>query len=168
VQEVYSQAFGQYESIQNLGRALFKWATVMLLMLCLVSASVSPGSDSERIMAGLLVLSRSANLLIGGLLLLLFMICGVFAVSWKKYAFGFALGLALLSSMSLAVVAIRAHVGEGFHHYLQVVAQLSYNIAAVVWVVNVFAKQPDELHSSTADQSQLQDWNRALQGILRQ
>jgi hypothetical protein len=168
VQEIYSQAFGQYAAIQNLGKALFKWATIMLLMLCLVSASASPGSDSERIMAGLLVLSRSANLLIGGLLLLLFMICGVFAVSWKRYAFGFALGLALLSSISLAVVAIRAHVGESFHHYLQVVAQLSYNIAAVVWVINVFAKQADALHSTTGDQSQLRDWNRALQGLLRQ
>jgi hypothetical protein len=125
VQEIYSQTFEQYESIQSLGRALFRWATVMLLMIALVSASVSPGTDSERIMNGLLVLSRSTHFLIGGLLLLLFMICGYFAIAWKRYVFGMALGFALLSSISLTTFALRAHFGETFHHYLQLMSQLS-------------------------------------------
>lgn len=167
VQEIYSQTFEQYEGIRKLGRALFKWATFMLLLVSLVSASVSPGGDSERVMAGLLVLSRSADLLIGGLLLLLFMFCGVFAVSWKRYAFGFALGLALLSSISLTAFAIRADLGETFHRYFQVAAQLSYNIAAIVWVANVFIKHPNSGHSITEHQSQLKDWNRALQRLSR-
>jgi hypothetical protein len=167
VQEIYSQIFEQYDAIRALGRALFKWATFMLLIICLVSASVSPGSDSERVMAGLLVLSRSADLLIGGLLLLLFMFCGVFAVSWRRYAFGFALGLALLSSISLMAFAIRTDVGESFHRYLQIVAQFSYNIAASVWVINVFVKHTDSVRYTTEDQNRLKDWNRALQGLLR-
>jgi hypothetical protein len=167
VQEIYSQTLEPYDAIRNLGGALFRWATMMLLILALISASVAPGSDSERIMAGLLVLSRSANFLIGGLLLLLFMICSIFAVAWKRYAFGIALGFALLSSISLSVFAFRAHVGETFHHYLQVVSQLSYNIAAAIWVIAVVARQSSTIQLSGADRRQLREWNRILEGLLR-
>jgi hypothetical protein len=168
VQEIYSYIFRPYSGFHALGRALFRWAAFMLLIGCVVAAAASPGNDSERVMAGLLVLSRSADMLIGGLLLLLFTICGVFAIPWKKYVFGFAVGLALLSSISLIVFAIRTHVGEVAHRFLSISVQLSYNIAAVIWVVSAFTEESQATSFGRSNSRQLREWNRALLELLNQ
>lgn len=166
IHEVFSRVFERYQAIQGLGVLLFRWAAAVLVLVAVVAAAASPGSDESRLMASVLVLERSVHVIQVGLLLLLFAFSAYFRLSWRHYVFGIALGFGLFASVQLVAVAMRAHVGLISDYSWGFVKLASYNCAVVVWITYLLMPQPAEA-TAPPQLGQVESWNRALLQLLQ-
>src|SRR5208282_4043464 len=110
IYEVFAHVFRDYPALSGLGRTLFRWAAIVLLLLALGLAWLAPAEGVGHLMVMVDVLNRSVSILQCGLLLFLFLFSGYFALSWRSYAFGISLGLGIYASMDLAVASIRSQI----------------------------------------------------------
>lgn len=166
VQEVFSHVFRPYEALRTLGNALFKWSAIILIGICFVSAAAAPGTDQDRLTAAFMVLQRSAGILVGGLLLLLFMFCRMFGLRWRRYVLGIALGMGIIATVVTGLSAVRAHFGLATETIYNLIQPLAYNVAVMVWVWSVYSREDVEVDLRAPKADELVVWNRALQELL--
>ena len=63
----YKASFANFPRLRHFYLLVFQIATAILVMICLVSGYIAPGTDQARVIAALVVLQRSLDLLVGGL-----------------------------------------------------------------------------------------------------
>jgi hypothetical protein len=165
VYEIYSSLLKEYAALQKLGAILFWVMGIVLALIALWTAFHVPGSESFRFYKTVLTMERSMRIVQSGLLIVLFIFASFFALSWKNYLFGIALGFAVFVSVELAIVAVRAYGGKGEHLLFRWLKPASYNLAALVWSVYLLRR------SRAADlrflpKTELAAWNEALQELL--
>ena len=119
IQEIFSAVLSEFESLKSLGELLFRWGTLLVVVITVFTASAAPGADSDRLVAGLMVLQRSVALVEIGLVMLLFFFCRWFALTWRDHVFGIALGFGISSSLVLASGGIRTLLGKSVEKMLE-------------------------------------------------
>lgn len=167
IQEVFSHVFCAYEGLQALGLLLFRWATLVLLGIAIAASLSAPGSDSSRVIAGFLVMQRSVRIVQTGLLTLLFLFSRIVGLKWRTPVFGIALGFAVMAVISTISAALRAQLGVAGDPAYSYVEAASYNFAVGVWVYYLLLPGNVCERAPLPDSDQLQQWNRALQRLLR-
>ncbi len=169
IYELYADVLQPYEGIRAVGSLLFRWAFVILVMVAVISAAAAPGADASRTMAGILVLDRSAAVVKGGLLFLLFLFSSYFHLRWRPSAFGIGVGLALYISVALAAVAMRSQFPSFAGGTYSLLKAAAYDCGLLIWVGYFLAKEPaHEPVVSYVPNNDLTHWNEALLGLLRQ
>lgn len=167
IQEIFSVVLAEYESLKSLGEMLFRWGTLLIVIVTVFTASAAPGADSDRLVAGLVVLQRSVGLVETGLLLLLFLFCHWFGLSWRDHVFGIALGFGMMSSLVLAAGSIRTHFGLQAGKLYEYVNPASYTLAVIIWAVYVLVPERSHVTDRLEGAEQLREWNRALLYLTR-
>lgn len=168
VYELYNFVFKPYDALADLGALLFKWAFAILIVFCIVSGFLAPGADINRVTAGVIVLQRSSNILIGGLLLLLMLFCKTFGVAWRSYAMGIALGLGVTCSVAAAGAAIRSGIpGVTSQRIFVLVNTSAYLVAIGVWIAYLVSPAyARDQRTTLPEHSTVQRWNHALEQLM--
>ena len=165
--ELFSRVFQPYEGIRGLGSTLLRWASVILILVAVVIAASSPGSDSDKFLAGFYAMERSVEIVQGGLLFLLFLLSSFLGLRWKQDAWGIALGFGVVTSVDLAAFTLRAQLGVVGQDTLSLISNAAYDCAVIVWLVTLYAQKPEHHFEHRIQSWDVDSWNRALVDLLR-
>jgi hypothetical protein len=168
IYELFNHVLLPYPSIKQLGILLFRWASVVLVVIAAVSAGVAQGSDSARLMAAILILQRSVLVVRCGLFLFVFMFASSLGLTWRHHVFGIALGFGVSASIELVAVTMRAHFGAMDHSVYRVLASASYDCAVLIWMGYLLtSEKPVSLRKrEPRHENELVLWNNALTELL--
>jgi hypothetical protein len=167
IYEIFTELFRNYNGLGELGRVLFRWATIVLLLIGVALAGTH-GSGADGFLVIVPTLDRTVRLMQCGLLMFLFLFSRYFALSWRNYAFGIALGFGILASLELADSAIRSQIASG-SYLLDYLGMATYHACVLIWIFYLVA--PERKTSRAADKLPADDievWNEELQRLLQQ
>src|SRR2546422_8954514 len=165
--ELFFRVFQPYEGIRGLGSTLLRWASVILILVAVVIAASSPGSDSDKFLAGFYAMERSVEIVQGGLLFLLFLLSSFLGLQWRRHTLGIALGFGVLSSVHLATFTLRAQLGMASQDILSLISNAGYDCAVLVWLGTLYVRKPVHQFSQHIPHWDGESWNQALGGLLR-
>jgi hypothetical protein len=158
IHEIFLEVFRPYHMLRDLGTILFKWATLVMMIVALVVAVSNPAGQSPIVVA-LLTMQRCVRVIQCGLVLFLMIFSSYLAVSWKQPSFGIALGLGMVAGTQLAGNAL--YSGGQISESTFGIAHMSlYCCAVLVWLVYAAKKAASPQHSATALVSQR--WEESL------
>jgi hypothetical protein len=166
IYEIFTELFRNYRGLSELGRVLFRWATIVLLLIGVALASTH-GSDNGFVVI-VSTLDRTVRFMQCGLLMFLFLFSRYFALSWRNYAFGIALGFGILASSELANTAILSWIGKS-NDLLDYLGMAVYHGCVLIWVFYLLAPERETvLMPKQLPEDELEVWNQELQRLLQQ
>jgi hypothetical protein len=165
--ELFSHVFRAYGGIRELGFALLRWASVILLLIAVIVAASTSGSDSDKFLAGLFAMERSVELVQGGLLFFLFILSSSLGLQWKHHTLGIALGFGVVTSVDLATFTLRAQLGMASQDILSLISNTGYDCAVLIWLATLYARKPVHQFNQQIPHWDVEAWNQALVGLLR-
>jgi hypothetical protein len=77
-----------------------------------------------------------------GLFLLFYVLVRFFRVRWQQYPYGIAFGFGVLAGGTLSAFLLRSEFGTKFNIAYQIIVQLSYTLAVVVWLATFLTPEP--------------------------
>jgi hypothetical protein len=107
--EIFVNSLKPYSALIDLGKMLFGWATIFLLIAATLTAFASSGSGADKITAAMTVVERTMRLIECGLLLLFFLFEKKLHLSWKSANVAIAVGLGISAALDLSVSYLRSH-----------------------------------------------------------
>lgn len=167
VQEVYRVSFAGLPRLRRYSMIVFQIAAAVLIVTCLVSGYLTPGADRARVMAALVVLQRSLDLLVGGLFLALLAALRLMGISWQIRSAGIALGFTVNSVIAFAAASARS-LGSGplAHGIYAISLATAYALALIIWNVCMLRPVPEAHTPITAGESEtVGRWKRWLEEI---
>jgi hypothetical protein len=165
IYEIFVYALKPYSSLSRLIRILFLWSFLVLLAVAFVTAAAFPVNDRSHLFQTIFTLKRTMAMIQIGLLAFLFLFIKIFAIPWKHYLFGIALGFALYGTLDFAAVSIRTW-GPVFNDVWNWTIRIADGVGAVVWVVYFVLPQKERVPLETKSVSPLREWNAALREVL--
>src|SRR5581483_2698819 len=164
--EVYRHVFKNYAALQRLGTLLFWWTGSVLLLIAVVLAASSPGSDASRMMTGLITIERSVRVIQVGLLLFIILFTSHFKLSWRHCVFGLTFGLGVYAAFQLIAVSLRAHIGPNANAIWGKLSVLAYAAGAIVWTRYLSIADTTVVEVRGPQKAELEKWNQALTHLL--
>jgi hypothetical protein len=167
IYEIFTEVFRNYDVLSESGRGLFRWATVILLLIGVALAGTH-GNGADGFLLIVPILDRTVSLMQCGLLIFLFLFSRYFALSWRNYAFGIALGFGILASSELANSAIRSQIGVG-SYLLDNLGMAIYHCCVLIWIFYLVAPERSTYYTPPKPpENDLEVWNEELQRLLQQ
>ena len=167
--DICAHLLRDYPGLNDVGRSLFRWATVVLLLVAAAIAVATRGDVAGGQIGLAFVLDRTASIMQCGLLLLLFLFSYYFALSWRNCAFGLTLGFGIFASIELATSAIRAQVGTLGAESLDNVAMATYHCCVLIWGFYLLVPERTAIRTpNVLPQTDLELWNHEMQRMLQQ
>lgn len=166
VYELFALTFEAYEGIRELGWMLLRWASIVLVALALIVAFSQSGADKDPFLEGLFAFEMGVSVVKGGLLFLLFVLHAGLGLAWGRHAFGIALGLGLMTSLALAVFALRFHWGVGSNTLLSLVNTVAYDCGLIIWLAALWRADSVRTSPPRPHKWDIEEWNRALLELL--
>ena len=169
VQEIFRHVFRSYPALQQFEGFLFRWATVVLMIVAVTLVGYTSGSGADRIGVAITVVDRAVSIIQCGLLVFLLLLARFLRFSWRSYVFGIALGMGLFASVQLATTAIRAHLGvAAAPEFFDLLSMATYHCCVLFWIVVLYLPQEKATRVSALPMDGLAQWNEALQQLLHQ
>ncbi|HEY6308764.1 MAG TPA: hypothetical protein VI488_20170 [Candidatus Angelobacter sp.] len=164
VYEALVHALSPYSALIDLGKILFRWAGLFLLMAGLLTALAAHGSESNKIVAAVNLMQRSMRLMQCGLLLLFLLLEKRLGLSWRSYSMSIALGLGVYAAVDLSVSYLAASFAA-WSGALSVFGNAVYLAAATFWAVCLAQHEPARRNVMDSPSRLIfQRWNEALTG----
>lgn len=162
--ELFSNALKPYQALRDLGKMLFVWAgIIMLLVAVLLAVNTSAPNEISRVVAAVLSLERSVRLMQCGMLLFLLLFGAKLSLSWRHQTFGIALGIGAYAATDLLLVSLRSSLGPGWETNFSLLRAGIYVSACAVWAVYFALPEPARIPmASSAARPILQRWNEVL------
>jgi hypothetical protein len=168
IHEIFAHMFRNYAVLHRLGKPLFRWVTVGLLLLGLALAAYRGGHDARPLASMVHVLDLAASILQCGLLFALFFFSSYLGLSWRSYLFGIAFGLGAFASANLMAAAIRSETGFVYNTPLNYFTMATYQCCVLVWVFYLLAPERVTQYSlKKLPENDLEVWNQELQRLSR-
>ena len=168
-QEIFSHVFRSYPALKQFEGLLFRWATVVLMILAVAMVGYTTGGGLNRLVVAITVIDRAVSIIQCGLLVFLLLLARFFRFSWRSYVFGIALGLGFFASVQLAVTAVRAHLGVwAAPEFFDLLSMATYHCCVLFWIVALYLPQEKATRVSAVPINGLEHWNEALQELLHQ
>ncbi len=168
IDEVSKDLFRGSRFLEVSARRLLQCVAGLLLVVGVLLAVYAPGNNSVRWHAGVSVVNRGAAMLQCGLLVALLLFSRFLGASWRRPAFGIAMGLGILTSVDLATSAIRveftSNVTRDFLNLLITVASL---VCVSIWIGYLLAPEPKPVSLAVVPHNEVETWNTELQRLLR-
>jgi hypothetical protein len=166
IYEIFSRIFDPYPALRELGRLLFRWGVVVLMLVAVAVAARAP-SGPMPLLSGIHVANCAVSLMQSGLLVFLFLFSSYFGLSWRNYVYGIAAGLGIFSSVSLATTALRIGTGAAAGSYsLDFVTMAVYHCSVLIWLVYLLAPETARLAVEHLPDNNLEQWNTEMQRLL--
>jgi hypothetical protein len=166
VLEIIAKALVSYPGIRRAAITVYLIAAFVLFTVAIWMVSTAPDSPVARIATSLAVLQRSAEFVRLGLLLILFLFCRFFGLTWKHYLFGIALGLGAATAIEAVNSSLRVELGWKFVQIYVVVAPLGYDLGLIAWVYYLVASESEVRVTQVPHFNSLTRWNTALEELL--
>ena len=160
--EVFSNVLRPFTALVDLGKILFRWAAVFLLLVAALSALATAGSGMTKCIAAVALIERNLRLMQCGLLLLFFLFERRLALSWRSHSVSLAIGLGVSAALSLSFTFIRVHLTAWAGALDLIEASSTFGI--VVYWAWCFARTQPAGQTVLDSPSKLifQRWNEAL------
>jgi hypothetical protein len=173
IREIFKYLLSGYPALRETGDSFFRVVTVVLLIAVVALAWLAPAAGTSHLMSGFFLLQRTVNVLLCGLLLFLFVFSGFFSLSWRSQAFGIALGLGILASVSLGTSAIRSQIEPIARNQAveisELISQGAYLCSVLVWMVYLCLPERRSANKVKAlPKHDLEIWNQELERLLHQ
>jgi hypothetical protein len=161
--ELFRLIFRPYESLRSFGATLFKWSSIVLLLISTIMAITSSPVTKYPIADLILTVDRSVRLMQCGLVLFMYLFSRHLGLTERHRVFGISIGFGLTASLHLIVVTCQAFLLEnsmalkamtGLH-------QIAYLVSVVIWGVYMYRPEPERRRASVLEQPET--WNYALQ-----
>ena len=165
--EIFSQVFRPYEGLRHAGTVGFRWAAVLLLVAAIVAAVAGPSHEPDFALKGAVVLERSLDVVQCGLLVLLFLFASYFALTWRNYVFGIALGFGVIASVELLAAALATQFRSFSDMILNSLPRIAYAGATIIWVAYLVSSEPPRPNLTALPQHDLEKWNQELLQLLQ-
>ncbi len=163
--EVFVNILKPYSAVIDLGKMLFCWAGIFLLLVGVLTAFVTGGSQPDKVSAVLLILQRSIQLMQCGLLLLLLLFEARFGLSWRSHSMSIGLGLGTFSAIALILCYVQSHLPPGQAHLVPLMSSISSVAITAFWGVSLFLPEPQRKSVSDSPARLIfQRWNESLAG----
>jgi len=167
VHEIFANVFQSYPALQQFGGVIFRWATVVLMIVAVTIVAYSSGSETDKFTLAATVVDRAVSIVQCGLLVLLVLLARFLSFSWTSYVFGIALGLGFFASLQLAISTLRAHLGaETQTVAFSEISMAVYHCCVLFWIVTLLLPQRSSRQIPPARSHQLEHWNDVLQRLL--
>jgi hypothetical protein len=160
--ELLVNALKPYSALIDLGKMLFRWAAVFLILAALLTAFATTGSGSNKLIAASELLQRTVRLMQCGLLLLFFGLEKRLGLSWRTHSMSIALGLGIYAGTDLSTTYLidRLPALAGF---FQAFTNLVYLGAASLWAYSLAKPEPARGNVLASPRRLIfQRWNEAL------
>jgi hypothetical protein len=173
VHELFRHALNDCAVFGDLGAKPFRWGTILLIAVAIALAWTTPASGAGHVMSVFYLLKRTMNVLLCGLLMLLFVSLRYLRLSWKSYSFGIALGLGIVTSANLGAYAVRSQIEPIARNVstdiLDVISEGAALCSVVVWMVYLALPQrkPNAIVKPVPEHD-LETWNQELERLLHQ
>lgn len=163
--EIFVNALKPYSALIDLGKLLFIWASVFLLLVATLTAVTTSGGNQTRLIASVTVLERALRLIECGLLMLFFFFEKRLGLSWRSPSVSIALGLGLYAGTDLGFSYLKAQVPGQAHliHSIDLLYGLVFLAVMGFWAYCLL--QPQTERANVLDSPNrliLQRWNEAL------
>jgi len=171
ISDIFASVFGSYAALAQLGKNLIRWAGAVLLVTATAIGTRAPVNEQVRLVSASHIMEETMNLMVAGLILLLFISAAYFRLAWKRGIFGIALGLGVNACIYLATWAILANGGlpESARNVLNLVNMATSHVVVMAWFYYLLV--PAKLtarHLETLPENNLALWNRELERLLQQ
>lgn len=160
--ELLINALKPYSALIDLGKMLFRWAAVFLVLAALLTAFATTGTSTHKITAASELLQRTVRLMQCGLLLLFFGLEKRLGLSWRTHSMSIALGLGIYAGVDLSTTYLIDRL-PALTAFFQVFTNLVYLGAASLWAYSL--AKPEPVRGNVLDSPRrliFQRWNEAL------
>lgn len=160
--ELLVNALKPYSALIDLGKMLFRWAAVFLILAALLTAFATTGSGNNKLIAASELLQRTVRLMQCGLLLLFFGLEKRLGLSWRTHSMAIALGLGVYAGVDLSTTYLIDRL-PAMAGSLQILTNLVYLGSASLWAYSL--AKPEPARSNVLDSPRrliFQRWNEAL------
>ncbi len=163
IHEVFNFAIRPYAGLRELGSVIFRWAALLLILLCTIAAASTDGNHAARLTHAMINLERSARLLQCGLLLFLGLCSTQLGLTWRSFACGIAVGFGMFSATDLVITSISA--GPAMSALTSAISAGAYLVAEVLWFTYSVLPQQERV-SNEQYQPAFDRWNQAAMLLL--
>jgi hypothetical protein len=162
--ELVVVALKPYGAIIDLGKMLFRWAGLFLLVAACLTASATVGSMAVQCAAGVDLLTKSLRLMQCGLLFLFFLFERRLSLSWRSRPVSIALGIGVSAAIGLCCSYFRARYMSALL-WINILETVSYLAAVVYWAVCFAVREPQRTNVLDSPSRLIfQRWDEALAG----
>lgn len=166
IEEISGDLLRESRVLKVVARRSLRGVQTLLLVAGILLAIYAPGDRSVQF-AAVSVVNRGAAMVQSGLLLSLLLLSRFLGLSWRRMAFGVALGLGVLSSVDVAAHAIRTQFTALWVPYLNLLITGAYFVCVSIWITYVLAPEPKPVALTVIPNNQVEIWNREFQQLLR-
>ena len=168
IDEVAKDLFRESQFLKVAARRTLQCVTGLLLAMGVLLAVYAPGDNRAKWIAGVYVVNRGAAMVQCGLLLALLLFSRFLGLSWRRPAFGIALGLGILTSVDLAFSALRAEVtSRAGQEILNLLITGAYLVCVSIWIGYLRAPELEPASLTVVPRDEVETWNRELRQFLR-
>jgi hypothetical protein len=145
-----------------------RWITASLLLVAAIASGFLFRAGLERVTNVFAILAVSSNMILVGLLLLLFVFKRAFHVAWQNYTTGIMLGFGIFACIELASSAFRVEYGTKGNIIVDLIGMAGYLICVLTWFLYLFLPESaPQLPRATLRMSELEAWDQELQRMAR-
>ena len=167
IYEIFSHVLRPYEGLRRASTLMFRWVGALLIVAAFGVAIAGPSSQPIWAMRGSLVTQRSIDVVQCGLLVLLFLFASYFALTWRNYVFGIALGFGVIATLELLASAVAAQSSPTISGVLlNSLPRMAYDFGLVIWITYLASKEPSRQELKVLPQHDLEKWNQELLELL--
>jgi hypothetical protein len=168
IDEVCKDLFRESQFLQVAAGRSLRCVTGLLLVMGVLLAVYPPGGNSVKWFAGVLIVNRGAAMVQCGSLLSLLLFSRFLGLSWRRAAFGIALGLGILTSVDLATYAVRAEftsrAGAAFLNWL---IKGTYLVCVSIWIGYSLTPELESASPTIVPDDEVETWNKEFQHLLK-
>ncbi|MCU1309536.1 MAG: hypothetical protein JWO20_661 [Candidatus Angelobacter sp.] len=146
-------------------KANFALINAVLLLMAAVVALKMQGADTEKWLYAIFLFSRTVRIVQVGLMLILVVLSISFGFYWSSQAFGIALGFGFYASTELVNNTVRALLGPNGNRIWSWVSVLSYQCAAVIWIV--YAAKGRKLPVMELPENKVSLWSEPIERLSK-
>ncbi len=175
IDEVVKDLFRDSQFLKVSARRTLQGVTGLLLGVAVLLAVYAPGDNSAKWHAGVFVVNRGAAMVQAGVLLTLLLFSRFWGVSWRRPAFGIALGLGILTSIDLAVYALRTEFSSGVaREFLNLLITGAGLVCVSIWMRYLLAPEVESAsltvvpRDAMIPRDEVETWSRAFQQFRKQ
>jgi hypothetical protein len=161
IDEVSKDLFRGSRFLKVSARRLLQCVAGLLIVVGVLLAVYAPGNNSVRWHAGVSVVNRGAAMVQCGLLLSLLLFSGFLGLSWRRPAFGIALGLGILTSVDLATSAIRVEFTSAVtREFLNLLITVASLVCVSIWIGYLWAPELEPASLTVVSRGEVETWNK--------
>lgn len=166
IYECFSEAMKPYETLRDLGRLLFRWTAIVMVLVGVVFALSTPGgTESTVFVRNILILERAIRIMQCGMLLLLYLFSHHVGITWRNQLFGIVFGFGLYASSNLLMYSLRSRLGEDWNNSASLMNTLCYLLTVGIWAGYMMAPAAERTLVRNAAPLILERWNTELAAI---